>query len=620
MTGVKSRERARLPGFMFAVFFVLCILLTTAVRGDAMDIGKTLPGVLREAPSVDMYGGENGFVLLRDMQYRLRADGSMEKSVYLVVEEVSGLSKAWPAVGLTAPPGGSCEVLEAALYNPRTAMPVISIQPRKMKAKNGDSLEIRIPNNLEGRILVIGYKEVHPSTMNIEDRVELALDIPAWEQKVSVEVPGGMDLVYSGGGDEPRLESDGPTDTYTWTFIDVPPGETTGIFDEPSRTLVFSLREGDRRAIEAAGAEEPASATIPLPEEIRRILAGGPSLRTGEAILGRLAGDGAAPGLLDGDYVRSAGDIPPEGPWTLWEATFLAKDWMEKAGWDAEILWDPAIRFSKPVPGTRKLWREPVLFLTPPSGKEFYYRIGQEVPPGTMPPSLWGKTLYTRSGSGITKQTVPTGDAGDHRLMFRWILELDEKGNASGEIRVRARGGWLEALTGGRVPTEENLPELLAGIGFPNTPDISWKGASLRAVSTGFDVTVPFSTPIGILSGGDILVRWPVAVFPWQNRALSQDTRGMSLRHPLVFEQQAQIKLPDGFDVVALPSLRPSQSTGITLTEEMKYTKRRQNIEGGYKVVVTSSGLGEDGFGSFQSVTGRNLGWANMTIPLRKIQ
>jgi len=43
-------------------------------------------------------------------------------------------------------------------------------------------------------------------------------------------------------------------------------------------------------------------------------------------------------------------------------------------------------------------------------------------------------------------------------------------------------------------------------------------------------------------------------------------------------------------------------------------------VEGGYKIVVTSAGTGEDGFGTFKSVTGRALAWTNMTIPLRKKQ
>jgi hypothetical protein len=88
----------------------------------------------------------------------------------------------------------------------------------------------------------------------------------------------------------------------------------------------------------------------------------------------------------------------------------------------------------------------------------------------------------------------------------------------------------------------------------------------------------------------------------------------------LVYEQNAVFKLPEGYDVVALPNLRSSRNAGIVLTEEIQHDKREHLVEGGYKIVVTSAGTGEDGFGTFKSVTGRALAWTNMTIPLRKKQ
>ncbi len=586
-----------------------------------MDVAETLTEVLREAPSADIYDERNGVVLLRDLRYRLRADGSMEKTAYLIVEEVRDLAKALPSMQLTAPARGSCEVLEASLYDRKTARPVMSVEPAKTLAENGKTIEIRIPNSLEGRILVVGYRVVSPTGMNIEDRVDLAMFLPVWEQKIVVEVPAGVSLVSAGGeGVKPDLVRGGPTDTYIWSFINLPPGKTQGLFKESLKTVVFSLKEGGRIAVEEARSGESAVSAIPVPNKISEFLAADSPEKAGESILELFRGDGMISRLLPPDHIRQASDIPKEGPWSLWEGTFLLKTWIEKAGWNADILWEPAVRLGRKIPATKKLWSRPVLFLSPPSGQGFFFLVGQNLPAGSVPASLWGKVLYETEGGDLEKRTVPAGEAGDHRLSIRWTMEMDDAGHASGELRLRVRGGWLQDLSVKDVPTGNTLPHFFEEIRFPNTPDIRWGEPCMTERGTGFDMTVSFNTTVGIVAGGDILARWPVAVMPWQLDAVSEKGNGTSLRHPLVYEQYGVLKLPEGYDVVALPNLHPSQNTGIVLTEEMKNNKRKQIVEGGYKIVATSAGTGEEAFGAFKSVTGRTLTWTDMTIPLRKKQ
>jgi hypothetical protein len=620
MNGVMSRERGMIPRFLCATAVFFCLFLMASDTAKAMDPEKALPEILREAPSVNMYTGQNGVVLLRDLQYRLRSDGFMEKTTYLVLEEIRGLSKTWQAIPVVAPPGGSCEILEARLYDRRTSSPMLSVKPPRTRAEDGEALEVRIPNNLDGRILVVGFRTIHPTQMNVEDRVNLALALPVWEQKISVEVPSGLPLVSVGGeGVIPDLERNGSTDIYRWSFLDTPPRKSEGLFKEPSRVLVFSLTKGGRMAFEAAASEDPGSA-MPVPEEVDRLLSEGPSVKTGKKILEYFAASRAISTTLPEDHVRPAADISAQGPWSVWEASFLLKNWMENAGWGVETLWKPAVSLQETIPATKKIWTRPVLYLVPPSGNGFYYSVQQQSPPGTVPPSLWGRTLYGLEGGTLSKRIVPTGDAGDHRLTVRWKLEMDETGAASGEFELRVRGGWLQALCGGRAPTMDNFRELLDNASFPNTPDIRWQEANIRKRSNGFDLAVTFHATSGILSGEDILIRWPVAVFPWQQDTLTEVSEDMSLRFPLVFEQKTVMKIPEGFDVLALPAMHPSERRGITLTENMEHTRRGRTIKGGYKVVVSSAGLGRDGFSDFRSVTNRTIAWTDMTIPLRKTQ
>jgi len=620
VTGVKRRARGPVAVFLrTAVVFCCCLLL--AGSAVAMDVADTLPGVLREAPSVGMFDEANGVVLLRDFRYRLRADGSMEKTVYLIVEEVRDLSRVWPSLQLTAPTGGTCEILEAALYDRRAARPVMSVEPAETIAENGKNIEIRIPNDLEGLILVVGYKVVSPTVMNIEDRVDLSMVLPVWEQKIAVEVPAGVSLVSTGGaGVKPDLDSGGPVDTYTWSFIDTPAKKTEGLFQEPSRTLVFSLREGARIAVEEARAGEMTVSEVSVPKKVTGFLAADSPVKAGESILGLFRSDGLVSSLLPPDLVRQVDDIPVEGPWSLWEGTFLLKNWIEKAGWNVEILWEPAVDLGMEVPATKKLWARPVLLLSPPSGQAFFFVVGQHLPAGSVPASLWGKVLYKTEGGNLEQRTVPAGEAGDHRLSVRWKMEIDDRGYASGELHLRVRGGWLQALSSGKVPSGSSLPGFFEEIRFPNTPDISWGEPRIMERSTGFDMVVPFNTSVGIIADSSILARWPVAVMPWQPDVVSENGNGKSLRYPLVYEQNAVFKLPDGYDVLALPNLRSSSNAGIVLTEEIEHDKRKQIVQGGYKIVVTSTGTGEEGFGAFKSVVARILAWKDMTIPLRKKQ
>jgi len=619
MTGVKSRARANTVGIVLLAAALCVSFFLMTGKAVALDVESVLPEVLREAPSVEMYGTANGIVLLRDIKYNLLADGSMEKTTYLVLEEIHGLSKTWPSILLVAPPGGYCEIIEAQLYDPRTTAPMLSIKPRESLLENGKTTEIRIPNNLGGRLLVIGYRTVLPTNMNMEDKIELAMELPIWEQKISVEVPGGTRLISHGGGLEPTLQKTGPTDTYTWMILDTRPAKTLGLLSEPSKVLVFSLREGLRTAFEEAMAEMPVPSETPVPKEVERLLAGGPSTGTGESVLRFFSENEFVSKILPADYVRSAGDIPEEGPWSVREACFLLKSWLEKAGWKVEVLWEPAAGLGKMVPGTKKLWARPVLFLDPPVGKGFYYKVGQSTPPGTLDPSLWGKTLYGKDQNSVVERVIPAGEAGDHRLTLRWNIELDENGIALGDLRIRARGGWLEMFPVGRVPTQQNDFGFLGDIKFPNMPDISWQKAQVKTTNNGFDLDISFRASMGIISTGDILVRWPVAILPWQSDVLSENGKaGLSLRFPFVFEQQVILRLPYGFDAVALPATRPYGFTGISLTEEMKYNKRKRNVEGGYKVVLSSSATDGEGFRNLQSVIRRNLAWADMTIPLRK--
>lgn len=601
---------------LFAIV-VLAVILSLGAAAGAKDIAAELAESLKGAPSVDAMGSGQGFVILRHIRFRLLSDGRMERTTLLFLHEGDGIPDGWRNREIIVPEGGEASVTEAALYDPSTAKLQFPLIPREIVREGVPLIEVRLPNSFEGNVLALSYRQVFPTRVNIEDAVTLDLDLPQWEQRISVTVPLGTAPEWQGEGiPDPELEKGSAQDTYTWSIINTPARKLEVVAPDPVRTLVFSLQKGLRFAVADAVALA-GSVNTPPPAQIASMISDSNRSRGGERIMAYVNTPSRILSGFPEGFVRPSTAIPSEGPWTEWEASFLLAKWLRSAGWGADILWEALTPLKDDAPATIKVWRKPVLSLTPPGGgRSFLFEIGQGVRAGIVPPGLWGRIVYTLDGSKVERRTVPAGGAADHRLSFDWNLSMSPDGVASGDLIITVRGGWVEPISGGRIPSNEEALEILAAFGWPSTPGVTENQATAEAWGGGFRITVPVRTQLGIPGGSGILMRMPSVIMPWQ-AAVAEGGSSSGTRFPFVYEQSVAISLPEGFGVMALPALRPFGSGSVQIEERMRVKKSRILV-GEHKLVVTSARLDDSMKQVFSNAVRQGLGWSGITIPLRR--
>ncbi|GAB6280626.1 MAG: hypothetical protein STSR0007_07120 [Thermovirga sp.] len=595
---------------------VLAVIWGSCSTVQASDIAVELSRSLKGAPSLEAMGSGQGFVILRDIRFHLLADGRMERTTLWFVHEGNGIPDSWRNWEIVVPDGGEAAVMEAALYDPATAKLQFPLIPQKIVREGVPLIDVRLPNSFYGNILVLSYRQVFPTRVNIEDAVTLDLDLPQWEQRISIAVPSGAVPEWQGGGiPDPEMEKGNAQDIYTWNIMNTPARPRGVIASDPVRTFVFSLQKGLRYSItDAVTLADSVNASPPA--QIASMISDPNRARGGERIIAYVNTSSRILSGFPEGFVRSSADIPTEGPWTEWEASFLLTKWLRNAGWRADILWEALTPLKDDAPATIKVWKKPVLSLTPPGGKSFLFEIGQGVRPGNMPPRLWGRTIYALDGSTVLRRNIPAGGAADHRLSFDWNLAMSPDGVASGDLVVTVRGGWLDTLSGGMIPSNERALEILAAFGWPSTPGVPEDQIETEVLGSGFRMTVPIRTQLGISSGDGILVRMPSVVMPWQV-AVAERGASNGIRFPFIYEQTIEIALPEGFAVMALPALHPFGSGSVRVEESMRVKKSR-TLVGEHKMVVTSVRLDDSMKQSFPNAVRQGLVWSGITIPLRR--
>ena len=595
---------------------VLAALIFCCGTVQAQDITARLSRSLTEAPSLDVLGSERGFVILREIDYRLLADGRMERTTLWFIHEGGGLPETWRNWEIISPEGGDATVLESALYDPNTKRIQYPLIPVEAEKDGVRMIEVRLPNSFEGNILALSYRQVFPTSMNIEDALPVDLDLAQWEQRFTLTVPSGTIPEWAGEGiPDPQVNAGGAEDTYSWSIINTPVGDRGTLSPTSGRWLFFSLKKGLRYAL-ADAAALAGSVNNPPPARVVSLISDSNKTRGGERIMEYVNDPVRLDRTLPRDLVRNSLDIPSDGPWTEWEASFLLVSWLKRAGWAADVIWEPLLPVGDDSPATLKIWNKPVLSVTPPAGKSYMFEIGQAVRPGSMPPRLWGRTVHSLEGSNPSRQIIPAGGAADHRLSFNWKLELSPGGLATGELVITVRGAWSETLTAGSVPASTLAEGILSSFVWPSLPGFSSYDPVLAPFGSGFRITVPVSTQIGIPGGEGLLVRMPSVIMPWQN-SIAERGVPSGIRYPFVYEQSIEIDLPEGFEVMVLPALRPYDAGSVRLEESLR-VRKNQTLSGEQKIVVSSTRLDDQMKQAVANAVRQGLGWSGATIPLRK--
>jgi hypothetical protein len=225
--------------------------------------------------------------------------------------------------------------------------------------------------------------------------------------------------------------------------------------------------------------------------------------------------------------------------------------------------------------------------------------------------------VYRYDGSDVQRIVLPRGTAADHTLTQQWRLSIDENGVASGTLDVTVTGGWMNVLfMGGGITSENAAEEIVKCLPF-GVPGLSIKLSSLRALGNGLRLSFDARATLGIVSGGNILVRMPGGA-PRLFADVPADGEGFSFSFPFVFEQSAEILIPKGYKAFALPGKTQNGNSNASLDESIVYWEKSGRIEASSKWTVRSAAVDAPLSVRITDQIARAFAWSETTVPLRK--
>ncbi|MBP6332690.1 MAG: hypothetical protein KA342_04500 [Aminivibrio sp.] len=610
---MRMKIRSGFPGavpFFAALLLAVCWAGGTAAYGAAPALN--IPRMIQECPHFSDHPGSDGVIWLKDSEYSLGADGSMNRKTTLVVLARRGIDDRWTRWSIPVPEGGAAEVLSAALYDPGSGRILSPVLPRKGEVNGIPFTEVLFPDIQEEFIIVLSLNEVFPKRFAVEDLLWVNETLPLWEQKVTVNVPAGMELfVAAEGAGEPRREKAAGGEKLLWDMVNSPAWSGRTLKSDDRAFLSFSTRKGTEALARYLGALEGTLVPQP-PAAVQAILGQANKLKAGDALIDWM---NRAPGFSQGfppSFVRP--DIPGEGPWTGWEKVLLLHRWIRKAGWESRLHWLAAHPFDSSSPAPEAAVIRPVVELNVSGISPFYCDLGQGSSPNETPPSLWGRHLSTPSGSGLQGRTVSGSTAAEHRLSLEWVLDLDVNGVVSGAADILVRNGWVAFFFPGGTPTDDAIArlaaELFPGMRFQNG------NASFVPIKYGWKITLPSEPRQSIVSGGAMLVPFSGATPSWLGE-LGRTSGEYRMRFPFVMEQSFILKLPPKSDVVMMPSTVNRALDRVKYEESVYHNRRRNTLTAGAKIVLSTDAVSDSVGRSLAESVQRWMAYASRTLPLR---
>ena len=420
----------------------LAALLCLAFAGCAFAAWDSEREIMRlkdEVPSMEIYGSNDAVVWLRNDESRLTASGSVERLRATVIMMGEKVPEGWKTVRYPVPAGGSLSVEEAAWYNTMTGMKEGDLPVEEQTLPGGASVRVvTVPEDTIGRAVVIVVKETRDSRNGVSGTVNMAGDLPIWEQNVSVEVPEGTEIFWSGREmREPTESMSGGSVKYSWQVMNQLPWRGEGFVVNERPMLSFSTNVGVLAGIREANELAASGPQLPMPSGIRgdARAAGGRLIAWVNAPERTLAGYPAG-------WVRGKGEIPTEGPWTPWEQAFLLHKWLTELGWNSKIWWNAKMYADASSPAAVSLFEGPVLELKAPgASRSTYFAPGIPYSSGRVPLSLAGTELYGDGEKEHKTKKLSDGSASASRLALLWRLKLAADGRAEGKLEVTVTGG-----------------------------------------------------------------------------------------------------------------------------------------------------------------------------------
>lgn len=597
----------------------LAALLCLAFAGcasAAWDSEREIMRLKDEVPSMEIYGSNDAVIWLRNDESRLTASGSVERLRATVIMMGEKVPESLKTVRYPVPTGGSLTVEEAAWYNTMTGMKEGDLPVNDERLAGGATVRVvTVPEDTIGRAVVIVTKETRESRNGVSGTVNMAGDLPIWEQNVSVEVPEGIEIFWSGREmREPTESMSGGSVKYSWQVMNQLPWLGEGFVVNERPMLSFSTNVGVLTGIREADALAASVPQLPMPSGIK-----GDARSAGGRLIAWVNSPERTLSGYPAGWVRGKGEIPADGPWSPWEQAFLLHKWLTELGWDSKMWWNAKMYADATSPAAVSLFEGPVLELKAPgASRSSYFAPGIPYGSGRVPLSLAGTELYGDGEKEHKTKKLSDGSASASRLALLWRLKLAADGRAEGKLEVTVTGGWNALLSGSGMPKVEDAAKLVleklnfAMLGMHLTP------VEVKEEKDGYKMEFNVSCTPGIIHGDSMLLRLPGGVPMRVSEMIGQED-DYTLRFPFTIDQKVRMSMPGGFRLLQEPALKQlGEGSKAVLRESITHWPKRGELLADSLWVVKTREVEGITAQLLREELAATLRWPVLNLPFRK--
>lgn len=605
--------------FLCLTAIFLSLLTTLSVFpaiSEAWDTSEEIRRLNKEVPSIDGFTGATSVVWLKNNDFRMLNDGTMEETLYYLLLTGESIPEQLKELKMPVPAKGSVDILEAGWYNPMTSMKEGKLLLSEETLKGGALVKkISTPNEAAGRVIVLIVKTKYEKRYGVDETIDMSGTLPVWEQNVTVELPEGRELYWQGRDvKEPVVTKFSGLQKYKWTVMNQEKWDGQGfvIYKRPS--LSFSSRKG---IVNSLSSMDEIAGTIPsfrFPQSISP----GDKTKTGLKLMEWIAQPSKQLSGYPRNWVRSPENIPEEGPWTPWEQTLILNKWLSSIGWETKIWWQASMELDKESPASASLWTAPVLELSSGAGKTVFYQAGQASSYGVTSPSIAGSLLYGRKEGDFEKKTVSSGSPADHKLEFLWKLDLNEAGSAEGTLMIAVSGGWTQLMSDGYLPSQSGLSDFLRKRVNFAIPGMVLDPLSVEPTKTGYRLEFKVKCVPGIVLGDNLLLRLPGGVPSRVGEMIGKET-SYTLRFPFIIDQKVRMNMPSGYKMVQSPPVKKlGEGTKAVLRESIIHWPKKAQLIADSTWTVKSVVVDDRLAAILKEELAACMRWPVLDLPFRK--
>ncbi len=597
----------------FLTIAMLTVILCASVS-SAWDTSDEVRRLNREVPSFDGFSGAEAVIWLRNNNFVMLTDGTMENTRQSIVMMGENIPDSWKIMKMPIPADGSLEIVEAAWYNPMTGIKEGKLGVADETLDGGAVVKvINTPDEAAGRAVVLIVKTKHNKRYGVDETIEMAGPLPIWEQTVTVELPEGRELYWFGRDvKDPVIDKSAGVQKYKWNVFNQIPWNGEGFVEYKRPSLSFSFRKGIVQSLSTMDETAKMVPALPIPS----FTAKGDKTKAGIKLMEWIASPSRTLSGYPRQWVRPSDQIPQKGPWTPWEQTLILNKWLRKLGWESNVLWQAAEELDNSSPTSTSLWVAPVLEITTSGNKNLLYQAGQTSDFGVTAPSIAGSHIYRLKDGEYEKKAVSQGSPSDHKLSLTWILDLNDSGIAEGNLVIEVSGGWAELMSGGHLPSQDGR-SVLENINFA-IPGMTLAPISVVPTKTGYKLEFRVKCAPGIIYGGNLLLRLPGGIPTRVGEMIGKESN-YTLRFPFIVDQKVRMKMPRGYKIVQAPPLKKlGEGTKAVLKESITHWPKKAQLLADSTWTVKTCNIDTNLAPVLKEELAACMRWPVLDIPFRK--